>query len=179
MKRIILLFVFISPFCLGQMQGQGAMVVTDPGNLAQILNLVKTGAEQTKSINEQVNMLKDAKDAIEVVNSYLKNAQTVERAISQSKSTIEVLNKFTSGISSFGNLNPEYISSLTRTLNSYYSGVNDNVNEITDLLTDGKLKMNDAERLNMINEKLENIHLIEIKARRAYTKAYNINNRLK
>jgi RecA/RadA recombinase len=160
------------------MQGQGAMVVTDPGSLAQILNLVKTGAEQVKSVNEQVNILKDAKDAIETVNGYLKTARTVERAVSQSKNTIEVLNKFTNGISSFGNLDPAYISSLTGQLRTYYAGVNDNVEEITDLLTDGKLKLNDAERLNLINEKLDNIHLIEIKARRAYTKAYGINNRL-
>jgi DNA repair ATPase RecN len=177
-KIILLLLVFTGPFFSGQIKSQGAMVVTDPGSLAQILELVKTGAEQAKSINEQVNYLKEAKDAIETVSSYLKSARTVEKAIGQSKRTITVLNKLTNGISSFGNLNPAYVSGLTNQLKNYYSGVNDNVEEITDLLTDGKFKLNDAERMDLINEKLDNIHLIEIKARNAYMKAYGINNRL-
>ncbi|MFV0468636.1 MAG: hypothetical protein ACK5MK_06885 [Dysgonomonas sp.] len=177
MKRILLLII-CSFFFFVQMNAQGAMVVTDPGNLAQIMELVKSGAEQTKSLNEQVNYLKEAKENLEVVSNYLKTAQTVDRAIKQSKKTIDVLNKLTSGLSSFGNLNSVYISTLTGTLSGYYTDVNTNISEITNLLTDGKLKLSDSERLQLINERLDEVHLIEVKAKKAYSKAYSINNRL-
>jgi len=175
MKKLILLIIICSLY-IGQITGQ--VVVSDPSSLAQITELVKTGAEQTKKMEEQVSFLKEAKENVEIVSSYLKKASVVERSIKQSKSTIETLNKLTSGLSSFGNLDPAYISRLTSTLHNFYVNVNNNVNDIADLLVDGKLKVNDAERIDLINQKLDEIHLMEVKAVTAYQKAYSINNRL-
>jgi DNA repair ATPase RecN len=177
MKKAIFLSILFCPFISGAIKGQGAMVVTDPGNLAQIMELVKTGADQTEKINKQVEFLQQAKENLEKVNSFLKTARTVDKAISQSQETIKSLNRISNQLNKLTNLSPAYLGEVTKVMKDYYTALNESVVEITSCLSDGKYKMSDADRLKYINEQLGQIQYINTKMNKTYEDAQRINNR--
>jgi len=172
MRKII--FIGILIFISFKINAQ--MIVNDPTNQVQLVELVKNGAEQTEKINKQLDIIKEAKENLEVVNSYLKRTNTVTNALSQSKSIIENLNRTTKELSKLNNLSPRYFSSVINSMNGYYSALTQNVSNITSYLTDGHFKMSDAERLQLIDKELEGLRMIDNKIKRTYAEAYRINN---
>lgn len=126
-------------------------IVNDPTNLAKIKEMVKSSEETVGAMKKQLQYIEDAKKQLETVNSYVRQAQSTKKALERAQSLTNTITKAQSDLSSLG-LDNNQIDTYSKTLNEIYANALGIISELTSILTDGSLKMSDAERLRMIKE---------------------------
>lgn len=171
MKKIIIFsFLFYSCNLLLAQVSSPVQIVNDPTNLAKIKEIVKSGEETVSTMKKQIEYIEQAKDQLEKVNSYVRQASTTKKALDNAKRLTTTITQAHTDLSKL-NLDAGTLDSYSQSLDNLYEGVLETVSDLTVILTDGSLKMSDAERLRIIKEKEEDLAYKEMKIKRQVEKA--------
>jgi len=167
MKKVLVI-ISISICCILQLQLAAAQtaevtqLLLDVQKLAQLksilsdmksgYDIISTGYNTIKGISEGSFNLHDAfLNGLLIVNPKLRKYQRVADII---QDQAEILKKYKSDFKSFkasGTFNPEEIAYLTQVYNNLFDQSLQNLDELTMVLIDSKLRMGDDERLSAID----------------------------
>lgn len=145
-------------------------IVNDPTNLAKIKEIVQSGEETVSTMKQQIKYIEEAKEQLEKVNSYVRQASTTKKALENAKRLTTTITQAHTDLSKL-NLDAGTLESYSQSLDNLYDGVLETISDLTAILTDGSLKMTDAERLRIIKEKEEDLAYKEMKIKRQVEKA--------
>lgn len=173
MKKILLLLLLSVINLTGYAQFLPS-VVHDPVNYGQLALILEDGMEQTQKIQQQITFLQDARKAVTVVNSALKSLNTIEKVLDLSKTTISQIENVRSRIQGL-NSDPKYITASANYCMRNIRQATTNITFIADVLSDNALRLNDSERLNLIQQKMSEMELISSRVNRTLRQMERIN----
>lgn len=172
MKKLLLLLLFSATSFAGT--AQFASVVHDPVNYSQLALILEDGIEQTQKIQQQITFLQDAKKAVTVISSAFKSLNTIERVLDLSKNTIAQIENVRSRIQGL-NTDPKYITASASYCMRNIHQATTNITFIADVLSDNALRLNDSERLNLLQQKMSEMELICSRVNRTLRQMERIN----
>lgn len=157
MKKLITLLVFL--LCSPGVQAQ--MVVFDPKALVEIKKTISQGAEKIKHLRKQAKFLEEAKDKVVKVNRKVREIKSYSRLIESSNRSLKALSKSFETIIKEPDLSVEHITKIDRNYNDLTRRIEDNLIFIGNLMKDDYWTLSDAERIEMIQKKEEEMRRLE------------------
>lgn len=158
MKKIslILFFFLLSMHIYSQ---AGASVVYDPVNNAELVkstifqseNVANTSA-MVASLNTAIDYMNKTEEALKVVNAGLEAILWTKRVYQRQVDIIRMQYELTVKADKLKRLSPEELKRFNDQLLSVVECAEAMLTSAKDILTSGKYKMNDSERLNQLKE---------------------------
>ncbi len=129
----------------------GAMATYDASANANLINQIQESARQTAELQKQFNLLKEAKDRIEQVSGAVQQLGQLQNIINEQRAAISNANKITSIISETKRKTD--LSGISYNL----SRIQASISTVQKLLENGLFKMQDAERMELINKQYQEV----------------------
>jgi hypothetical protein len=149
MKYILLLSMVLPSIVFGQTAG----VVTDPGAYSYLAKSAVQAAETGAQIKKQIDILEQARDAIEKVNNALRDLILVDDILENQAYIIKYSSDAYRRFEQSGQFTPGELANILISFNYIVAASANNIKLANALLKDNLLKMSDADRL----EKLQKI----------------------
>lgn len=179
MRTLFIILCLLLTNLLAKGQVGGAMIVNDPMNYAQIANLVAEGKAHTEKMEKQFQILKTSKEAIERVNQAIKALDMISNLIQIGDRTLKNITRTTEALRNMKHLSPQYINYAVQLCIRFQQHIVENISFATAILTNGKFKLNDYERIKQLQEISQNIETFSRQINRIYQLSYRIENRYK
>lgn len=152
-KKLFILFISVIVLNVNKIHAQ--MAVTDPAMLkATISNWssqLKQAKEQYEQMKEQTQFIQEGLDQVKKVNVLIRNSQKVKNIINNQVKIISLLST-TSNSDGFQIQDYKAHQAYLRRVEQLSKKSLDNLNMLKMILTDNGLKMNDYERLKLIDD---------------------------
>jgi len=153
--KITIKTITISAFLLlastGQMKAQG-MPVYDNVSFISLVKQLFESAKQTSEMIKTVKFLKQAKETIEKVNNAVKQYEAVKEINANNEALVNMVRNDLRGILNSPYIHPDEIDAVSNAFNSIIDGSLRNLEFMNQVLSNDFLKLNDAERLAILEE---------------------------
>ena len=147
--KTIILSVFLVIASTGQTKAQG-IPVYDNTNFLSLIKQLFESAKQTSEMIKTVNFLKQAKETIEKVNSAVAQYEAVKEINENNEALVNMVRNDLSGILNSPYIQPDEIDAVSNAFNTIIDGSLRNLEFMNQVLTNDFLKLNDAERLEIL-----------------------------
>ena len=127
-------------------------VVTDPTNKIQLVTLVAETKKTYNVINDQLDLLKKAKDALEKINDQLRTIRMIDDITYIQGQIFDYQKSAMDAARELRILNAEEVAEIVSALNNTLIASESSLTLVTKLLTEGVFDMTTAERLEMLRE---------------------------
>jgi len=145
--KMLVNILFLIGYC-----GFSQMVVNDPGANTALIKQLAQGVKTIEQTTKTVNLLKETKEMYDKVNSAL---QTFGYVSEMSRTTSQILENsgaFLQEIQGTNMFSNKEMAVISKQFTRNIEQSNNLLNVANDFLKGGMFKMNDAERLTMLNE---------------------------
>jgi len=152
MKITIKTIMVTAIFCIaasGPMKAQG-FPVYDNTNFLSLIKQLFESAKQTSEMIKTVKFLKQAKEAIEKVNNAVKQYEAVKEINTNNETLVNMVRNDLRGILNSPYIHPDEIDAVSNAFNSIIDGSLQNLEFMNQVLSNDFLKLNDAERLAIL-----------------------------
>lgn len=149
--RTIIMTAFLFIGTTGQIKAQG-MPVYDNTNFVSLVKQLVESAKQTAEMIKTVQFLKDAKEAIDKVNNAVKQYEAVKEIIANNEALVNMVRNDLRGILNSPYIHPDEIYAVSNAFNTIIDGSLSNLEFMEQVLSNDFLKLNDAERLAILEE---------------------------
>ena len=149
--RTIIITAFLFIGTTGQIKAQG-MPVYDNTNFVSLVKQLVESAKQTAEMIKTVQFLKDAKEAIDKVNNAVKQYEAVKEIIANNEALVNMVRNDLRGILNSPYIHPDEIDAVSNAFNTIIDGSLSNLEFMEQVLSNDFLKLNDAERLAILEE---------------------------
>ena len=149
--RTIIITAFLFIGTAGQIKAQG-MPVYDNTNFVSLVKQLVESAKQTAEMIKTVQFLKDAKEAIDKVNNAVKQYEAVKEIIANNEALVNMVRNDLRGILNSPYIHPDEIDAVSNAFNTIIDGSLSNLEFMEQVLSNDFLKLNDAERLAILEE---------------------------
>lgn len=153
--KITIKTITISAFLLlastGQMKAQG-MPVYDNVSFISLVKQLFESAKQTSEMIKTVKFLKQAKETIEKVNNAVKQYEAVKEINANNEALVNMVRNDLRSILNSPYIHPDEIDAVSNAFNSIIDGSLRNLEFMNQVLSNDFLKLNDAERLAILEE---------------------------
>lgn len=147
--------VIIFLLFIGILKSYGQMVVSDPTSYAYYVQQLNKATETMKVAKEQVSTLKETKEQLEKFNEKLKNVTTFLRVVDESNRSISTINRCVNSIENMDGVDIRVINNTLQKLLRLGEQAIGNIQDIKEILKSNNIKMNDSDRLNIVETKLK------------------------
>ena len=151
MKSKILILAMALIFSLN-IKAQG-MPTYDNTNFISLVKQLVESAKQTAQMIKSVQLLKDAKEAIEKVSSVVRQLRAVEEIAQNNQRLIQVMQNDLRDILNSPYIKPEEVTRVAESFDAIVQNSLDTVDFIDEILSSDYLKMTDAERAEILKQK--------------------------
>jgi hypothetical protein len=148
--------IFLVGFGLMAISAISQMIVTDPNNtainkiqLSQMLKQLETAREQSQRLQDMKKSIDQNLEYVEKVNTQIQN---IERIKSIAEDQARIFNSAFKLKSKYRSSNLKVALQAEKMTNSVLERTQRNIRELSQILSTGVFKMNDAERLELIRE---------------------------
>jgi hypothetical protein len=148
---LILALTFLTP---KSTLGQGMPVYDNTSFISLVKQLVES-AKQTSEMIKTVQFLKDAKETIEKVNNAVRQFEAVREINENNQALVGMVRNDLRGILNSPYIHPDEIDAVSNAFNTIIDGSLRNLEFMDQVLSNGFLKLNDAERLAILEEHRE------------------------
>ena len=146
-SRLLLFFALASTgTCFGQLP------VTDAAANTSLLERIVQGAKQVKQGLETVKLLKDAKEAVTIVNNAVRDINDIQEIYEMQKYLIESSTENINKLKASGMLTPRETTKMYNSYNNLFDGAIKSLEGVDKILTNNLFEMKDAERVRFIKE---------------------------
>lgn len=156
--KITIKTITISAFLLlastGQMKAQG-MPVYDNVSFISLVKQLLESAKQTSEMVKTVKFLKQAKETIEKVNSAVEQYEAVKEINKNNEALVNMVRNDLRGILNSPYIHPDEIDAVSNAFNTIIEGSLRNLEFMNQVLSNDFLKLNDAERLAILEEQCD------------------------
>jgi len=128
---------------------QGMPVYDNTSFISLVKQLVES-AKQTSEMIKTVQFLKDAKETIERVNNAVKQFEAVREINENNQALVSMVRNDLRGILNSPYIHPDEIDAVSNAFNTIIDGSLRNLEFMNQVLSNGFLKLNDAERLAIL-----------------------------
>lgn len=128
---------------------QGMPVYDNTSFISLVKQLVES-AKQTSEMIKTVQFLKDAKETIEKVNNTVKQFEAVREINQNNQALVTMVRNDLRGILNSPYIHPDEIEAVSNAFNTIIDGSLRNLEFMNQVLSNGFLKLNDAERLAIL-----------------------------
>jgi len=128
---------------------QGMPVYDNTSFISLVKQLVES-AKQTSEMIKTVQFLKDAKETIEKVNNAVKQFEAVREINENNQALVSMVRNDLRGILNSPYIHPDEIDAVSNAFNTIIDGSLRNLEFMNQVLSNGFLKLNDAERLAIL-----------------------------
>ena len=142
-------FLFIAT--TGQIQAQG-IPVYDNTNFISLIKQIFESAKQTSEMIKTVKFLKQAKETVDKVNNAVKQYEAVKEITENNKALVNMVKSDLRGILNSPYIQPDEIDAVSSAFTSIIDGSLRNLEFMNQVLSNDFLKLNDAERLAILEE---------------------------
>lgn len=149
--KTIFLSVFMCIATAGPIKAQG-MPVYDNTNFLSLAKQLLESAKQTSEMIKTVEYLKQAKEAIDKVNIAVKQYEAVKEITANNEALVNMVRIDLRGILNSPYIHPAEIDAVSNAFNTIIDGSLSNLEFIEQVLSNDFLKLNDAERLAILEE---------------------------
>lgn len=155
-----LLIAALSIFFAQSVYSQGAAIVNDPLNFAQLGEVIVQAQEQITVARKQLGFLKETQEFLSKVSSAVMKAELVSDVIDSAEKSIEMIGKLRDMmLKSDEMLSPKYIRMVNTRCQQCVDQVLKTANMIAKILS-SEFKMSDSERLMQIRESMNDIGVV-------------------
>ena len=151
MKTKILLLAIALLFSFN-MKGQGMPTYDNTNFISLVKQLVESG-KQTSQLIKSVKFLKDAKERIEQVSSVVQQLRAVEEIAQNNQRLYQVVQNDLYEILNSPYIKPDEVEKVSNSFNSIIQNSIDDLSFIDNVLSSDFLKMTDAERTAILQDK--------------------------
>lgn len=130
---------------------QGMPVYDNVSFISLVKQLVES-AKQTSEMIKTVNFLKDAKETIEKVNNAVQQYEAVTEINANNTALVDMVRDDLREILNSPHIHPDEIDAVSNAFNTIIDGSLRNLEFMDQVLSNGFLKMTDAERLAVLEE---------------------------
>ena len=150
-----LLISFLFTFLIkGHGVAQGVPVY-DNTNFISLVKQLFESAKQTTEMIKTVQFLKDAKQTIEKVNNAVKQYEAVKEINENNEALVNMVRSDLRGILNSPYIHPDEIDAVSNAFNTIIDGSLRNLEFMNQVLSNDFLKLNDAERLAILEAQRE------------------------
>lgn len=138
----------------GQMKAQG-IPVYDNTNFLSLIKQLFESAKQTSEMIKTVKFLKQAKETIEKVNNAVKQYEAVREITENNEALVNMVRNDLRGILNSPYIHSDEIDAVSNAFNSIIDASLHNLEFMDQVLSNDFLKLNDAERLAILEGQRE------------------------
>ncbi len=138
----------------GQMKAQG-IPVYDNTNFLSLIKQLFESAKQTTEMIKTVKYLKQAKEAIDKVNSAVKQYEAVKEITANNEELVNMIRSDLRSILNSPYIRPDEIDAVSNAFNSIIDGSLSNLEFMEQVLSNNLLKLTDSERLAILEAQRE------------------------
>lgn len=142
-------FLFIAT--TGQIHAQG-IPVYDNTNFISLIKQIFESAKQTSEMIKTVKFLKQAKETVDKVNNAVKQYEAVKEITENNTALVNMVKSDLRGILNSPYIQPDEIDAVSSAFTSIIDGSLRNLEFMNQVLSNDFLKLNDAERLAILEE---------------------------
>lgn len=153
--KAILNLLFISG-CYGAF-AQGAMIVHDPTSFITLGDMLVQAENQASLLTDQYQVVKESADRIEKVSNVIKSLQLVEEIMREGLTVINQTQTIYNTLGNIKSLSPTYLANCTKRCTYATKRVMNSMDFLKKTIS-GDLKMSDSERLNVLENALDDIN---------------------
>jgi hypothetical protein len=170
-KKTIVISVWLLLLCISgeNAHGQG-MPVYDNTNFISLAKSLVESAKQTSELLKTVEFLKQQKERIEKVSNVIKQLNAVRELTRNNQRLFDMVQKDLRELLNSPYIKPEEVNRISESFNAIIEQALDDLDFVSQLLSNNTLNMTDAERTLFLKEKelesKEMVAEIEAKTRR-------------
>ena len=147
--KILIATAFMAILSVGQVNAQGIPVYDNVSFLSLIKQLFET-AKQTSNMVKTVKFLKQAKETYEKVNNAVQQYEAVKEITANNEDLINMVKNDLRGILNSPYIRGDEVDAVSSSFNSIIEGSLANLEFMEQVLSNDFLKLNDAERLTIL-----------------------------
>tara|TARA_R110000744_G_scaffold227271_1_gene345514 strand:- start:504 stop:1091 length:588 start_codon:yes stop_codon:yes gene_type:complete len=152
-KTILFGLIFTVAILLpGGATAQGMPTYDNTNFISLVKQLVESG-KQTAQMIKSVQFLKDAKESIEKVSSVVQQLRAVEQIAQNNQRLINVMQNDLQDILNSPYIKPEEVTRVAESFDAIVQNSLDTVDFMGEILSSDNLKMSDAERAEVLEQK--------------------------
>lgn len=149
---ILMLFIALSA------KAQIPSIVNDPLNYAQLGLMIEEGISQTEELRKTWDILDKTKKAVDMVNKEVKRYQDIDRVLTVSQNIARTADRLIDRYKQFDGSGKDNLLQNVKMCIVYKQQLLRNMDILTQLLTNNTFKMNDYERMRLMNEQLREMN---------------------
>ena len=152
--KTMALTVLLTTTMIGTLEAQGVPVY-DNTNFISLVKQLFESAKQTTEMIKTVQFLKDAKETIEKVNNAVQQYEAVREINQNNTALVNMVRRDLRDILNSPYIRPNEIDAVSNAFNSIIEGSLQNLEFMNQVLSNDFLKLNDAERLAILEAQRE------------------------
>ena len=152
--KTMALTVLFTTTMIGTLKAQGVPVY-DNTNFISLVKQLFESAKQTTEMIKTVQFLKDAKETIEKVNNAVQQYEAVREINQNNTALVNMVRRDLRDILNSPYIHPNEIDAVSNAFNSIVEGSLQNLEFMNQVLSNDFLKLNDAERLAILEAQRE------------------------
>lgn len=149
--KVLMASAFIFIATTGQIQAQG-IPVYDNTNFISLIKQIFESAKQTSEMIKTVKFLKQAKETVDKVNNAVKQYEAVKEITENNTALVNMVKSDLRGVLNSPYIQPDEIDAVSSAFTSIIDGSLRNLEFMNQVLSNDFLKLNDAERLAILEE---------------------------
>ena len=149
--KVLAVSAFLIIVSTSQVQAQG-IPVYDNTNFISLIKQIFESAKQTSEMIKTVKFLKQAKETVDKVNNAVKQYEAVKEITENNKALVNMVKSDLRGILNSPYIQPDEIDAVSSAFTSIIDGSLRNLEFMNQVLSNDFLKLNDAERLAILEE---------------------------
>ena len=149
--KVLAVSAFLIIVSTSQVQAQG-IPVYDNTNFISLIKQIFESAKQTSEMIKTVKFLKQAKETVDKVNNAVKQYEAVKEITENNNALVNMVKSDLRGILNSPYIQPDEIDAVSSAFTSIIDGSLRNLEFMNQVLSNDFLKLNDAERLAILEE---------------------------
>ena len=149
-RTLILSVLFV--LAMGPKASAQGIPVYDNTNFISLIKQIFESAKQTSEMIKTVKFLKQAKETIEKVNNAVKQYEAVKEITANNEALVNMVRRDLRGILNSPYIRRDEVDAVSNAFNTIIDGSLRNLEFMQQVLSNDFLKLNDAERLAILEE---------------------------
>lgn len=156
MRKIIILLVIMAGFT----QVKAQFVVTDPESYIQMAAQLNEAVSQTEELRKTWKIMSEANKALQVVSQVVKQVNDIDEVLDNTVVLTKGCESLVSRLKDMQHIDKKYGEKRVKEVLKLQKKTTKIIEQMTTLLTDNKLKLNDYERVSLFKSQKEELDVL-------------------